>query len=117
VPPFEQQRFRGMDRNNDGVITRSEWRGSRQSFEVHDWNNDSVLTGDEVNEASARLDRTADDEAYDTMDSFEYLDEDNSNRIEAREWHGTVIAFNRLDVNNDDALSRQEMYSYRGTKR
>jgi hypothetical protein len=117
VVPVNQRRFRGMDANNDGVISRTEWRGSRQSFEVHDWNNDDVLTGDEINEASARRGRTVDDEAFDTMDSFEYLDVNNNNRIEAQEWHGTVAAFNRLDVNNDDFLSRAEMTNYRGAVR
>ena len=51
------------------------------------------------------------------MDSFDYLDVNNNGRIEAREWHGTVAAFNRLDVNNDDILSRDEMTNYRGTAR
>ena len=117
VVPVNQRRFRGMDANSDGVISRTEWRGSRQSFEVHDWNNDDILTGDEINEASARRGRTVDDEAFDTMDSFEYLDVNNNNRIEAQEWHGTVAAFNRLDVNNDDFLSRAEMANYRGAVR
>jgi hypothetical protein len=115
--PLNQRRFRTMDTNNDGVISRTEWSGTRQSFETHDWNNDDVLSGDEVNEATARRGRTVDDEAFDTMDSFEYLDVNNNNRIEAREWHGTVAAFNRLDVNNDDFLSREEMATYRGAVR
>ena len=51
------------------------------------------------------------------MDSFEYLDVNNNSRIEPREWHGTVAAFNRLDVNNDNVLSRDEMVNYRGTAR
>ena len=106
--PAEQRRFRGMDRNNDGVISRNEWRGSSQSFDTHDWNNDGALTGDEVNEASARTGRTVEDEAFDRAESFEYLDGNNNNRIELREWHGTVAAFNRLDANNDRVLSRGE---------
>jgi hypothetical protein len=117
VVPLNQRRFRNMDANNDGVISRTEWRGSRQSFDVHDWNNDDVLTGDEVNEATARRGRTIEDEAFDTMDSFEYLDVNNNNRIEAQEWHGTVAAFNRLDVNNDDVLSRAEVANYRAAVR
>jgi hypothetical protein len=28
----EAMQFRDMDRNNDGVVTRAEWRRSRQSF-------------------------------------------------------------------------------------
>lgn len=43
-----QMRFRGMDANNDGVITRDEWRGSPRSFERHDWNGDGRLAGNEV---------------------------------------------------------------------
>jgi hypothetical protein len=97
-----------MDRNNDGVINRNEWRGSRPSFEAHDWNNDGVLSGQEVDEAVARQGRTVDDENFDRVDRFENLDVNNNNRIDAREWHGTVAAFNRLDVNNDDVLSRAE---------
>jgi Ca2+-binding EF-hand superfamily protein len=103
-----QRRFRGMDRNNDGMISRAEWRGSRQSFEVHDWNNDGVLNGAEVDEAVARQGRTVEDENFDRVDRFENLDVNNNSRIEPREWHGTVAAFNRLDVNNDNFLSRSE---------
>ena len=44
----ETMRFREMDTNHDGVITRSEWRGSDASFRAHDWNGDNVLSGDEV---------------------------------------------------------------------
>ena len=50
----EQMRFRGMDRNGDGRITRAEWRGSAQSFRQHDWNNDGVLSGDEVRPGALR---------------------------------------------------------------
>ena len=108
VTPVNQRRFRNMDRNNDGVISRAEWRGSRQSFDVHDWNNDGVLNGAEVDEAVARQGRTVEDENFDRVDRFENLDVNNNNRIEAREWHGTVAAWNRLDVNNDNFLSRAE---------
>ena len=37
-----------MDANRDGAISRDEWRGSDQSFRVHDWNGDGVLSGGEV---------------------------------------------------------------------
>jgi len=103
-----QRRYRGMDRNNDGLVSRDEWNGSRQSFDVHDWNNDGVLSGQEVDEAVARSGRTVDDENFDRVDNFENLDVNRNNRIEPREWHGTVVAWNRLDTNNDDVLSRAE---------
>ncbi|MBI2188115.1 MAG: phycobilisome rod-core linker polypeptide [Acidobacteria bacterium] len=110
------RRFRGMDRNNDGIITRREWRGSQRSFEVHDWNGDGVLSGAEVDAGAARAGRTIEDEDLDRDDQFEFLDANNNGRIEPREWHGSVAAFNRLDVNNDNQLSRQEFTTFGGAQ-
>jgi len=102
------RRFRGMDRNDDGIITPSEWRGSRRSFEVHDWNNDGVLSRAEVDAGAARAGRTVEDEEFERDEQFEFLDVNNNGRIEPREWHASVAAFNRLDVNNDNRLTRNE---------
>jgi hypothetical protein len=46
--------IRVMDRNNDGVISRSEWQGTPQAFNARDWNNDGVLSGDETSAAVPR---------------------------------------------------------------
>ena len=107
-PRTTARRFRGMDRNNDGVITREEWRGSDRSFEVHDWNNDGVLSRAEVDAGAARAGRSVEDENFERDEEFEFLDANNNGRIEAREWHGSVAAFDRLDANNDNRLSRAE---------
>ena len=40
----QTQKFRGMDRNGDGVITRDEWRGNDNSFTKHDRNRDGVIS-------------------------------------------------------------------------
>jgi hypothetical protein len=47
-------RFRGLDRNHDGRITRNEWRGNDVSFRNHDWNRDGVLSGIEVRPGAKR---------------------------------------------------------------
>ena len=44
----DQMRFRAMDRNRDGVVTRAEWQGRDQSFRQQDRNGDGILSGDEV---------------------------------------------------------------------
>jgi len=106
--PLDNQRFRSMDANRDGVIARNEWNGSVQSFRVHDWNNDGVLSGDEVVTGRFRQGRNADFEDYDRAEDFEFLDANNNNRIEPREWHMSVRTFELLDRNNDGWVSRQE---------
>ncbi len=44
----KNKRFNGMDTNNDGAITRNEWRGNDNSFRQHDRNGDGVISGDEM---------------------------------------------------------------------
>lgn len=46
APP--PSRISDMDTDHDGVVTRSEWRGTDQEFRNHDTNGDGVLSGAEV---------------------------------------------------------------------
>ena len=101
-------RFQGLDRNNDGVISRSEWRGNPRAFENQDWNNDGILSGDEL-DPSGRRGGTAVGRADRREARFTTLDANGNGRIDPREWNGTVAVFNRLDVNNDNVLTRAEM--------
>ena len=48
-----QNRFHGLDKNRDGVITRVEWRGNDTSFRQHDSNRDGVIGGAEVRHVPA----------------------------------------------------------------
>lgn len=52
-------KFRGMDANNDSVISRQEYRGNDRSFANHDWNDDGVLSGEEVRPGAHRPARRA----------------------------------------------------------
>lgn len=110
-------RFAAMDTNNDGVITRSEWRGSTRSFAVHDWNGDGVLSGDEVRAGAQRANR--DDSIFDsnereydyddwTARGFANLDHNRDGRIGREEWHFDLETFRRVDRNRDNSLSRAE---------
>jgi Ca2+-binding EF-hand superfamily protein len=112
----DNMRFRGMDRNGDGVITRREWRGSDQSFRAHDWNGDGVLSGDEVRVGARRQANTNDDYSpgrtpgfYDwTPTGFANLDANRDGRITPEEWRADYESFRRADQNGDDVLSRGE---------
>jgi YD repeat-containing protein len=109
-------RFQGMDRNNDGIITRQEWNGSDRSFEVHDWNGDGQLSGPEVRVGARRTVTVEPDHVpgrYEryvnwTKAGFTALDHNRDNRIAANEWHFDVQTFRRVDANRDNNISLAE---------
>jgi hypothetical protein len=117
--PRGEMRFAEMDRNNDGVVTRAEWRGSDPSFRSHDWNGDGILSGDEVRVDSQRAARAQDAETGvygDRENTFENLDRNRDNRIDRSEWPDSADAFEWLDRNDDGALSRREVVGGRAAR-
>lgn len=52
--------FRGMDENNDGSISRSEWKGNDEAFHRLDANNDGVLSRDELRKGRQKHGRRGD---------------------------------------------------------
>jgi len=119
----QQNRFQGMDRNRDGVITRSEWRGNDTSFNNEDWNGDGVLSGDEVRPGARKpayagnivrdwnLDGTINQQDAVISQRFNSFDRNSDGSITADEWRAANTdsgLFNRLDVNRDRALTIAE---------
>jgi Ca2+-binding EF-hand superfamily protein len=106
-----QMLYTDLDRNHNSIIERNEWRGSPNSFRMHDWNNDGVLSGDEVRADAAPPANSPQYRDYrmPTTDRFNYLDVNNNATIERNEWDGSLDEFYRLDRNNDGKLSRAEM--------
>ena len=92
-------RFRGMDRNRDGIVSRSEWRGNANSFRNQDWNGDGVLSGREVR-ANANRNRA--------QSRVEAVDENRDGVISRGEWRGSRGDFNRIDRNDDGYISGAE---------
>ena len=101
APPLVAQqsmRYRDMDRNRDGVITRAEWRGNEQSFRQHDRNGDGRLSADEVR---------AEDGSGIVRD-FAAVDLDGNGHVTAQEWRR---AFTELDDNRDGSLTEDELWT------
>ena len=107
VSQIRSMRFRRMDANNDGKITRDEWRGNARSFQNYDWNSDGVLSGDEVSVTGERNGNARNDE-IENADRFDYLDVNGNGFIDRNEWDGGRNVFDRLDANRDNRLTRNE---------
>jgi Ca2+-binding EF-hand superfamily protein len=111
-----QMRFPAMDTNGDGVVTRSEWRGTAATFRNNDWNGDGVLSGDEVLRGARRQNWSQDwnrDGRVDNLDNqisqrFRGYDMNSDDRVGRSEWPGNARLFTRLDANKDGYLSIQE---------
>ena len=114
-----QMRFQDMDTDNDGVITRDEWRGSDESFRQYDTNHDGVLSGNEVWVPVSREQQSAQDRSRreDRIARFNRLDTDGDRRISLREWTGDRPSFDRIDRNHDQFVSRAEFVEYSPAER
>jgi hypothetical protein len=97
----DRARFRGMDRNRDGVISRDEWRGDDQSFREHDRNGDGVLTPEELRQAVGTTGRSAT-----VVPDFSAVDRDGNGEITAQEW---MAVFSQLDTNRDGLITQDEL--------
>jgi len=120
-------RFQGMDRNHDGVITRSEWNGNDQSFRNQDWNGDGILSGDEVRTGARRQTANRDwnrDGVVNQQDAliaqrFRAYDRNGDGRVSPAEWNNSQAdrtLFARLDSNHDRALTLDEYASGDGMR-
>jgi Ca2+-binding EF-hand superfamily protein len=99
-----QMRFRNMDSDGDGVITRAEWRGSLQAFQQQDTNGDNVLSGPEVWTAG----RGTGNKPGDMSNVFERADRNNDGLLSRDEWYGDLQTFERIDRNDDGRISLAE---------
>jgi len=102
-PPVEPtapvDTFAALDRNDNGVISRGEWRGDAQTFARMDRNDDNRITRDEY------LNPLAADTRYNTFLGY---DVNRDGWLSRREWRGQSWAFDDVDRNGDGRISRAE---------
>ena len=105
-----ERAFNSIDVNTNGRIELREWTGSAAAFDRLDVNNDNVLSRAEmINVGVDEIAATGTSGQALRVQRFNSVDVNSNGRIELREWTGSAAAFDRLDVNNDNVLSRAEM--------
>src|SRR5262249_25326572 len=97
-------RFRMEDLNSDGVISRSEWRGSPSTFNRLDVNRDGVLSLSEY--AGNVAGNVYDDGSWSSR--FAALDRNGDGVLSPWEWRGESTSFSAADLNGDNVISRDE---------
>jgi len=93
-----EKRLRAMDINNDGVISRDEWKGKPEVFDRLDKNGDGSLTREEFADAARRQ-----------GGRLNQMDTNNDGKISRDEWKGNPKRFDRLDANGDGVITKEEI--------
>lgn len=102
-------RFRTLDHDGDGRLSRAEWHATHEQFARIDRNRDNVVSLPEF-----RGETGVDD---DRDDRFVDLDDNRDGRLARSEWHGSAAVFDALDANHDGVLTRQEAIGTEGGAR
>jgi Ca2+-binding EF-hand superfamily protein len=118
-----QARFARMDRNRDGVVSRSEWRDST-AFRTVDRNNDGVVTLREYLNAPVVYEQPSgynpsygNDQYATSRSAFRDLDRNGNGFIERREWPYDLTQFDAMDRNGDGRLAPYEYDRTQATTR
>jgi Ca2+-binding EF-hand superfamily protein len=98
APGRTADRFQGLDGNNDGVLSRSEWRHETVAFHRADRNADGVVTRSEYGNLPAPTPEEV---------RFERADKDGDGVLDRREWAGSE-QFERMDRNRDGIVTLNE---------
>jgi len=100
--PNGEQRWKELDQDNDGRISRSEWQRNEQAFDRLDADKDGFVTKEELRSAAKEF-------RGKRRSRLQEMDADADGNISRSEWKGKEEIFNRLDANNDGMLTRDEL--------
>lgn len=92
-------KLKKMDANQDGQISRDEWKGQDGGFQKLDRNNDGIINREEAAAGRQQMGKR----------QLNKMDTDQNRQITRSEWSGDPEAFNKFDKNNDGIISGREL--------
>ena len=104
--PDAEERWKKLDQDNDGKISRAEWQRNVQAFDRMDADKDGFLTKEELRSAAREF-------RGKRRSGLQEMDVDADGNISRSEWKGKEEMFNWLDANHDGVLSRDELREVR----
>jgi Ca2+-binding EF-hand superfamily protein len=98
--------FRSRDRNHDGALTVQEYGGHPGNFRALDRDQDGTLSEEEFvfRDGSG----TVGQPPVSPGDDFSRADRNHDRVLTRQEWLGNDLTWNRLDVDGNDRISREE---------
>jgi len=93
--------FARLDKDGKGYFDENDWPGRKRAFRLMDVNRDGRVTLEEFQSLRLRWQNL----------SFESLDLNGDRLITRDEWMDIPEDFDRIDLNRDGAIQRNEFYS------
>ena len=105
-------RLKSLDVDQDGRISRDEWKRTPEIFDRLDANHDGAVTRDEFQAARGKRG----ERGQRAMRRLREADKNNDGQISRDEWPGKAERFDRLDTNHDGVITRDEVRARRGRR-
>ena len=93
------ERFKAMDKDNDGKVSRAEFLGQPAMFDRIDSNGDGFLDKDEIKPLTAQGSPGA---------RIMAMDKDGDGKVSRTEYLGPIEMFDRLDADKDGKIDKDE---------
>ncbi len=95
-----------IDTNQDGQISREEWKRPAEVFDRLDADHNGTLTREELSAGRKHRGPRG-------GKGFRRADQNNDGQVTREEWKGSAEIFDRIDANKDGILERDEVRSAR----